>query len=281
MIITLMLFINNHCIAMNWSEIFDVHATNLPNKSKLHEQYKAYASSHAPTIADQRIKEIPINENNEELVDLRSFHHERIQMLPDPSMPFEGADFNSGLLNASKMRVSIFNKLQMMIFALDDLSSRFGYEPGQINIKVFEGLRDINTQKMLFEKKLEEILASNPELTLEMAELEAAKWISPYKNNVPVHSTGAAVDIRLWDNKAQKVLDMGIFGVIWSKNDGAPTFSEDLSVVQKKNRLFCLIAAEYAGLTNYVYEYWHYSSGDRYDAYWKNEKKALYGSIDN
>lgn len=51
----------------------------------------------------------------------------------------------------------------------------------------------------------------------------------------------------------------------------------------KRNRLYCLIAAERAGLTNYIYEFWHFPSGDRYDAYWRkqdhDEKKAVYGSI--
>lgn len=38
------------------------------------------------------------------------------------------------------------------------------------------------------------------QISREEAESEASKWVSPYKNNVPVHSTGAAIDIRLWDN---------------------------------------------------------------------------------
>lgn len=115
-----------------------------------------------------------------------------------------------------------------------------------------------------------------------MAEQETAKWVSPYKNNVPVHSTGAAVDIGLWDNKMEDFLDMGTFGAIWGKNNNAPTFSENTTDNQKRNRLYCLVAAETVGLTNYLYEFWHFSSGDRYEAYWNkdlNEKRAIYGSI--
>lgn len=63
----------------------------------------------------------------------------------------------------------------------------------------------------------------------------------------------------------------------------APTFSEGITDTQKHNRLYCLIAAERADLTNYVYEWWHFSFGDRYDVYWKDqhgqEKVALYGSV--
>jgi D-alanyl-D-alanine dipeptidase len=77
-------------------------------------------------------------------------------------------------------------------------------------------------------------------------------------------------------------LDMGTFGAIWGKNNNAPTFSENTTDNQKRNRLYCLVAAETVGLTNYLYEFWHFSSGDRYEAYWNkdlNEKRAIYGSI--
>jgi zinc D-Ala-D-Ala dipeptidase len=208
----------------------------------------------------------------------------RISMMPQPKSPFEGPTFNSGLPSASKMRASIFLRLQGMIDQLDKLAIDFGYEPGQVSIFVFEGLRDLGTQKMLFEKKLAEILLLNPEMSLEMAEKETAKWVSPVKNNTPVHSTGAAVDIRLWDNKNNRFLDLGPFGVIWGDSRLAPTFSEEITDIQKNNRLYCLIAAERTGLTNYVYEWWHFSFGDRYDVYWKDQKDqgkvALYGSIE-
>lgn len=273
----------NPCFGTTWNEIIDDYETVIPRKSILQEQFKAFSLGQAPVIADPRIKEIPIHENGEESVDLRVVVNERIQMLPDPSTPFEAACFNSGLPNASKMRASVFIKLQEMLKALDELATSFGYEPGQIEIKIFEGLRDLKTQKMLFDKKMDEILKSNPGLTVEMAEQETSQWVSPYKNNVPVHSTGAAVDICLWDNKKQTLLDMGTFGVIWGNNTNAPSFSENILDDQKRNRLYCLVSAERAGLTNYLYEFWHFSSGDRYDAYWKRQEQgettAIYGPI--
>jgi len=269
--------------AMNWNEVIESHHELFSDKSFVVRQYEAFSKSEAPAIVDSRIKEIPICENHEELIDLRLMSVERISMMPQPNNPFEGPTFNSGLPNASKMRVSVFLKLQGMIDQLDKLAIGFGYEPGQVDILVFEGLRDLGTQKMLFDKKLEEILLLNPDMTFEMAEKETAKWVSPVKNNTPVHSTGAAVDIRLWDNKNNCFLDLGPFGVIWGESQLAPTYSEGITDTQKNNRLYCLIAAERAGLTNYVYEWWHFSFGDRYDVYWKDqngqEKIALYGSV--
>lgn len=63
-------------------------------------------------------------------------------MLPDSSNPFEAACFNSGLPNGSKIRAGIFIKLQKMINTLDQCVNIFGYDLGQIDIKIFEGLRD-------------------------------------------------------------------------------------------------------------------------------------------
>ena len=269
--------------AINWNEILESHVELLSDKSIVIRQYEAVSKSEAPTIVDSRIKEIPICESYEELIDLRLLNVERISMMPQPKSPFEGPVFNSGLPNASKMRASVFLKLQGMIDQLDKLAIGFGYEPGQVDILVFEGLRDLGTQKMLFDKKLEEILLLNPDMSFEMAEKETAKWVSPVKNNTPVHSTGAAVDIRLWDSKNNRFLDLGPFGVIWGDSQLAPTFSERITDAQKNNRLYCLLAAERADLTNYVYEWWHFSFGDRYDVYWKDqngqEKVALYSSV--
>ncbi len=270
--------------AISWDEILEHHQRCLPEKSVVSRQFDAFRKSDAPAIVDPRIKEIPISENHEELVDLRLLSIKRISMMPQPKNPFEGPTFNSGLLKASKIRASVFSKLQKMVDELDEIAVDFGYEPGQVDVLIFEGLRDVNVQRILFEKKLEEILLLNPDMSLEMAEKETAKWVSPVKNNTPVHSTGAAVDIRLWDSKNNRFLDSGPFGVIWGDSYLAATFSEGITDIQKNNRLYCLMAAERAGLTNYVYEWWHFSFGDRYDVYWKDqkiqEKVALYGSIE-
>lgn len=267
-----------------WDEVLENYKEFLSDKGVVLRQYEAFCKSDVPTMGDSRMKEIPIFENNEKLVDLRLLSFERISMMPQPKNPFEGPSFNSGLPNASKMREAVFFRLQTMVEQLDKIATDFEYEPGQIDVLVFEGLRDLSVQNMIYENKLEEILLLNPDMSIELAEKETAKWVSPVKDNIPVHSTGAALDIRLWDNKSHCFLDLGPFGVIWGDCHLAPTFSEDISDMQKKNRLYLLIAAERAGLTNYIYEWWHFSYGDRNDVYWKDQdnqqKIALYGSIE-
>ena len=97
---------------------------------------------------------------------------------------------------------------------------------------------------------------------------------------MPAHSTGGAVDIRPYDEQRKQFIDMGMFGVIWGANTGAPTFSDNINEEQIKNRLFLLIVASKACLVNYPYEFWHFSTGDRYATYWLNpEGRAIYGGI--
>lgn len=249
----------------------------------LQKQYQLYVQGNAPKIADLVIKNIPIRECYENVVDIGEMGHARITMLPAPAYVFASPECHSGFATACKIRFSLWVKLQEMVKQLDIFAAYFGYQEGQIDIKVFEGLRDIATQQVLFDNKVAEIQATNPAMSQEEVLDEASKWVSPVQDNIPVHSTGAAVDIRLWDNKSRKFIDMGPFGVIWGKNEAAPTFSDNVTATQRNNRLYQLIAAATAGLTNYVYEYWHFSYGDRYASYWQEpvaqKRYALYGSL--
>jgi D-alanyl-D-alanine dipeptidase len=43
--------------------------------------------------------------------------------------------------------------------------------------------------------------------------------------------------------------------------------------------MFFLLAATQAGLINYPYEFWHFSFGDRYEAYWHHRDHAMYGPV--
>ena len=263
---------------MTWNELFSAHlgCMRSPAAERVLTQFREPV---LPTISDARVKEIPIVECGEELIDVRKSGNGRIRMMDDPESPFQSSDCNSGLPSASFMRSRVYDCLEKMVGALDRLASDFGYEAGQVEIRIFEGLRDLKTQKMLFDRKFEEVRAAQAHLSLEEARKETCKWVAPVENNVPVHSTGAAVDLRLWDRKTKSYLDLGILGVIWGANPNAVTFSEGISKIQKANRLYCLLAAAEAGLVNYSYEFWHYSYGDRYAAWAKNFPQADYHSI--
>jgi len=272
--------------AQTWEELFkkkEMLFKAHPELEIIKKQYAAFKNGTAPKIADDVIKNIPIHECGEHLVDIKklSKKYPRITMMPDPEKPFESDSCNSGLANASKMRATIFSHLVNMVAWLDEFSGDFGYERNQMIIKVFEGLRHLKTQEILFNNKKAAIMAANPAMTDEEAEAETSKWVSPVKNNVPVHSTGAAVDIRLWDTLKKDYVDAAKFGVIWGDNKSAPTFSENITDEQKNNRFYFLAAAAKASLTNYPMEHWHVGDHDKVSAFWReddpNKRVALYG----
>jgi len=274
------------CVHAGWQDIFEkyAHVMTAEEKNLFSQIHADFAAGKVPTIAAPEITDIPIVENNEELIDLKTTPLKRIEILPDPEAGklYSSPTCNAGHPGASKMRKSVSHCFASMIYRLDELAPAFGYEPGQISIKIFEALRPLKLQEQLFNKKVKQLKEKYPKWTDEDAEKEAAIWISPVKNNVPAHSTGAAVDFALWNSKEENKVDMGILGTTWEHNPGPETFSDaqGVSDQQRSNRLFCLLAAVRTGLVNYPYEFWHFSRGDRYAAYWKKLDTAEYGAIE-
>lgn len=267
-----------------WEEHLAKHKITIEHKTAaiIYTHYQAYKANQLPKIADGIISTIPIRESGEGLIDIRSQNNTRIKMLPDPNSPYDSPDSNSGYKAASLVRITIYNKLLKVIEELDESAENFGYEPGQVSISVFEGVREIGNQQMLFDNKVAEVALLNPDFTEQQVLDETSKWISTSNNHVPVHSTGGAIDFRLYDEQSKELIDMGKFGAIWGQNETAPTYSAELSDEQINNRLYLLIAASKAGLTNYPYEYWHFSSGDQYAAYFKNKypMESIYNTVD-
>jgi D-alanyl-D-alanine dipeptidase len=241
---------------------------------------KQYSSSifYPPTIADRCITCIPLHDCGEELIDIATIKHARISVMNDDDILLahereDDIDYRSP--KHSFVRKSVYLALEHMILELDRLAPHFGYEPGELCIRLFEGLRDLETQKILFDGCLLKIRQQNPSLSYSEAYNETCKWVSPYIMNIPTHSTGAAIDIHLWSDKVQCFCEMGRFN---AGEYTAPTFSTHPSITAKqiKNRFLFLVAATEAGLINYTFEWWHYSLGDRYASYWRNQPFAIY-----
>lgn len=270
-------------VCANWQGDLELYRAKMGESTYalIMKQYQAFECGQSLAIADPVIKQISIVENYESIVDVASMHHDRIKVMNDEELLLAHEcieDIDTRSPEHSKIRVSLFCALECMIEELDKLAVDFGYEVGSLEIRLFEGLRDLATQKELFDTKMAIITANNPGMTHEQAYAETSKWVSPYIDNVPPHSTGGAIDIHLWNNATQSFCDMGRFN---KGGSVAPTFSTDTAIneEQQKNRLLFLIAATCAGLTNYSFEFWHFSLGDRYAAYWRNEVCARYESL--
>lgn len=216
-------------------------------------------------IADEAIKQIPIVESNEQLVDLEDVNNPRIKALYhiDPNKykkPYE---------HCSKIRETVYKKLIAML----------GFLPKNIGIAFQEALRPISVQKKYFDAKFIEfyLKTGDPQFSF----LEASKYVSPYFNNTPTHCTGAAIDMTLFiinNNGSLELLNMGEFDVVNDKKQ-EETFADNVTEQQKQNRMLLLTAATKAGLVNYGYEWWHFSYGDKAWAYVTNSKNAIYNIV--
>ena len=210
-------------------------------------------------VADPKVLKVSIEDNGEPCIDLLSLNNPRIKHMQELDQRFKPSHNQSGFV-----RKSVHDALLKMLSHL----------PENIGIAIYEGLRPLTTQRKYFQKKLKEIRKSEPDETKARAKTSAL--VSP-PDITPVHCTGAAIDLTLFSMREHFLLDLGKFGVIFGPNDHASTFSDEVSTIQKVNRVLLLRAALLSNLVNYGREWWHYSLKDRVWAIAKGEKRASYG----
>jgi D-alanyl-D-alanine dipeptidase len=213
--------------------------------------------SHFTLISDARVLRIPIKDNGEPTVDLANrswvqisnFKHER----------------NS---SSFKVRESVAMKLRSASAML----------PAGTKFLVVEGLRPLALQQEYFRRHVRKLSQLHPEWSPPKLEIEASKFVAP-PENVPPHTTGAAVDLTLVHKMCE--LDMGT-----AVNDDPEasagacfTYSRKLSRTAKKNRELLIAVLSDAGFVNYPTEWWHWSYGDRYWAWRTRQPFAIYGPV--
>lgn len=211
-------------------------------------------------IADHIVRSTKIIECGEELVDLAEIQHPRIRHMSE----FD-EKYKPNYKGCGKIRQGVYKCLLGMLENL----------PPEIGIAYFEGFRPLTQQEIYFTKKMREELP-NFDGNSEAAYEETSKSVAPFIDNVPPHTTGAAIDMTLF--KDDQLIDMGKFDTIFGPNDQQETFSPNISGTQKENRMLLLKSASEAGLVNYAYEWWHYSYGDQAYGYVKS-KDAIYGAV--
>ncbi|MDR3646309.1 MAG: M15 family metallopeptidase [Candidatus Babeliales bacterium] len=219
-------------------------------------------------ITDPRVLQIRIIDNKEEFIDLKN--QTEIAYGSSPEIP-NNQDY-------TKIRKTVYNKLieaQKML-------------PQGLRFCLYEAHRSLSTQKKIFDIHYNQLKDSNPGWDKDRCFNETTKLASPVinrdgSNNIPPHSTGAAIDIYLIDN-AGNIVDMGICVKDWLSDvtgELSATNSNEISEEAKKHRKIMSEVLEAVGFVNYPTEYWHWSYGDRYWAYHKQSDNALYGMVTN
>jgi D-alanyl-D-alanine dipeptidase len=215
-------------------------------------------------LADPRILAVSILDNQEPMIDLK--HQKVIAYGPSPEIP-NNTDY-------TKLRKTIYEKIKQAQILL----------PKGLHFCLYEGYRSLHLQKTLFDNRFKKVKTQHPGWSESEIFIETTKLVSPVinqdgSNNIPPHSTGGAIDVYLVDDKGQPI-DMGILVKDWmNDNNGSISLTSSLviSAEAQKNREIMSNVLAAVGFINYPTEYWHWSYGDRYWAYHKNESHALYG----
>lgn len=217
-------------------------------------------------ITDPKILAIPIIENHEPLVDVKDA--DDLLYGPPPECELTAPHY-------TKMRKTVLEKL----LAAQKLL------PKGWRFRLYEGFRSLEVQAMLFEDRFKLVQAEFPDYNHEQLFYETTRLVSPTINidgsiNVPPHNTGAAIDIEILDHKGN-LIDMGMAAKDWLHVDPAlcQTNCDNLTPTVQKNRQLLYDLMIDQGFVNYHTEWWHYSYGDRYWAYYQAKNHAIYGSI--
>jgi len=209
---------------------------------------------------------MPVIENDDPMIDLNK--QKIIAFGPSPEIP-NNKDY-------TKIRKTVYEKLLEAQKVL----------PKNLKFCVYEGYRSLKLQEQLFKDQYNTLKRNHPSWDHKILFDETTKLVSPTVNfdgsqNIPPHSTGAAIDIYLIDND-ENVVDMGLMVANWMQDvDGSlsQTSSSKISDDAKKNRTIMSRALQSVGFVNYPGEYWHWSYGDRYWAYCSKEQFALYDTV--
>jgi zinc D-Ala-D-Ala dipeptidase len=205
-------------------------------------------------------------------------------LIDDPKVLFRGiADTGEPLVDVSAFQVLTVDRTRDRVQQLSDnpFQVRSGVAerlvraqaclPDGYQLQVKEGWRPIWVQERLWEKSLNELRASRPDLTGEDLMRENTRFTAP-PDSAPPHSTGGAVDLVLLCRGEQ--CDMG-----WGFNQPGQGSRTDHRVPApaRRNRDLLAAAMDAAGFINYPAEWWHWSYGDRYWAFQTSAEAALYG----
>ena len=212
-------------------------------------------------ISDLKVLAIPIQDNKEPLVDLRSVQGLFI-------------DLSRENVQKKSAHISLVRKTigEMLLKAQNIL-------PSEYKLMIKEGHRDIETQRELFDEYIDFLKKEFPNLSEEELYKKASAYVAP-PEIVPPHSTGGAIDLTLM-TKDGKEIDMGTrFNADPEDSDFSNYTNAVVPEDIREKRQMLKNAMENVGFVNYPTEWWHWSYGDRYWAFIKGKPFALYGSID-
>ena len=214
-------------------------------------------------IGDQKVKDVPVKENKEPMVDFRKEY---------PKLWFD------------LKRVNVQKQSHSISWGRKEMGRRLLHaesilEPTGLRFLIKECYRPMVVQKANWDHYYGFLKNKYPEWTDAQLYEECSKFNAPL--DVAPHTTGGAVDLQLID-KNNEIIEMGTeVNASPLKTEYATyTNAKNISKWAKKNRALLSDVMTEAGFVNYPTEWWHWSYGDKYWALQISAPAALYGSVE-
>lgn len=203
--------------------------------------------------------QIPSGENNERLVDVRTYSPSiAAQYNKQDMLPYTG--------EIILVRETVAKKLA----AVNDALRTQG-----LGLRIVYGYRHPEVQKDYFSNRKAELRRENSTLDESLLDRLTHNFVAV--PDVAGHPTGGAVDLTLIDDEGVEI-DMGTRIADYSDPEAIKTFAA-MNEMQMSNRklLHDMMVAQ--GFAPFYGEWWHFSWGDREWAAFYGKKEALYGAI--
>jgi len=210
-------------------------------------------------IRDKRLQKlIPIMDCQEPLIELPETIH---QWSPHAYKK----------VGATYKNYSPFYLRQSIITALEEAQRILHEWRPEYQLIVFDGYRPLSVQEYMVDYTFQ--IFSEGKIVSDAQRAEIMKrvlslWSPPSHDlaDPPPHSTGAAVDLTILDDR-QKPLDMG--GNIDDLETAAPNifYNDPAMQTAHNNRILLNDVMQKAGFTRLPFEWWHFSIGDQWAEY--------------
>ncbi|NUT34354.1 MAG: M15 family metallopeptidase [Hamadaea sp.] len=209
-------------------------------------------------LSDRRIADLPVGDNGEPLVDLRTVDGLRVDdRLADAAGAY------------AHLREGVVDRLLTAQRRL----------PAGLRLLVVEGYRPLSLQAAYFAEYRDRLRQAYPDWDDERLRVEASKYVSPPQ--VAPHSTGGAVDLTLCtEDGAELDLGTAVNATPLESANRCFTAAADIPTHARQARAALGTALTGVGMINYPTEWWHWSYGDRYWALFTDAGRTCYGPVD-
>lgn len=149
--------------------------------------------------------------------------------------------------------------------------------PPGYHLGVVDAWRPFDRQVKIYKWLWESLEKARPDLPYASKRRIVNRFVAPVDQPTPPgHTTGAAVDVWLFDDNNEEIDVTSPF----ERLAGAPTYVFGLEAQAQKNRMILVEAMLAVGFSNCRDEWWHYSYGDAGWAVRMDLKECFYGRID-